>query len=87
MLSDADGVFLVTDTEGLLWIEMVHHNQKQKVSIPKNEIFDYELMGVCWGENYYGKTIVETFNDSGRCPEGTVRNVRKLDELPSFLKL
>ena len=87
ILSDADGIFLITDKEGLLWIEAIHDKQRHKINIPASEIFDYKLMGVCWGKNTVGKTVVETFNDNGRCPKGTQRNARKLDDTFSFLKL
>lgn len=87
MLSDANGIFLTSDKNGLLQIETMHNNQKHQISIPKNQIFDYELLGICWGENNIGKLIIETFNDNGKCPEGTENNPRKLDGLYSLLKL
>lgn len=83
----AEGLFLVTDTNGTLRIELINGKQKQYVNLSKNEIFDYDLMGFCWGENVYGKPQIETLNTGGNCPEGTEKNAQKLTEQYSFLKL
>lgn len=85
-LTSANGLFLMTDTNGLLQIEIVNENQRHTINLPKNELFDYSLMGVCWGESLYGKPVIETFNDNGKCPDGTEKDAKKLDELQSFLK-
>lgn len=86
-LTMADGLFLMTNSNGLLQIEVVKEKQRRTINLPKNELFDYSLMGVCWGESIYGKPVIETFNDNGRCPDGTEKDAKKLDELQSFLKL
>jgi len=82
----AEGIFLVTDT-GMLRMQLVNGTQKQYVNLSKNEIFDYDLMGFCWGENVYGKPQIETLNTGGNCPDGTEKNAQKLDGQYSFLKL
>ena len=87
VLTHADGLFLVTDAYGILQIEVVENGKRDMISFPKDQIFDYSLMGVCWGENRVGKLMIETFNDDGRCPEGTKKNAKKLDEFQSVLKL
>jgi len=87
MYTGAEGIFLVTDINGMLQLELVNGKQKQLVKLSKNEIFDYEVMGFCWGENVYGKPQIETLNSKGKCPDGTEKNARKLEELHSFLKL
>jgi len=83
----AEGLFLVTDNNGMLRIELINGKQKQYVNLSKNEIFDYEVMGFCWGENRYGNPQIETLNAGGKCPEGTEKNAQKLDDLKTFLKL
>lgn len=83
----AEGLFLTTDTNGLLKIQLVNGKQKQLINLSKNEIFDYEVMGFCWGENRYGQPQIETLNTGGSCPEGTEKNAQKLDDLQTFLKL
>lgn len=87
MFIRAEGLFLVTDTNGMLRIELMNGKQKQYVNLSKNQIFDYDLMGFCWGENVYGKPRIETLNTGGNCPDGTEKNAQKLDDLHSFLKL
>lgn len=82
----AEGLFLVTDTHGMLRMEVINGTQRQYMSPTKNEIFDYEVMGFCWGENAYGKPQIETLNH-GKCPEGTEKNAQKLEDLTTFLKL
>ena len=86
MYLSAQGLFLVSDTNGLLRMEMIHGNQKQFVNLSKNEIFEYDSMGFCWGENAYGKPQIETLN-TGRCPDGTQKDAQKLNDEYSFLKL
>jgi hypothetical protein len=86
-LTSAEGLFLLTDTNGLLQIEVVTEKQMHRVILPKNELFDYSLMSVCWGADIYGKPVIETFNDTGRCPHGTKKDAKKTNELQSFLKL
>lgn len=83
----AEGLFLVTDTNGMLRMELINGNQKQYVNLSKNEIFEYDLMGFCWGENKYGKPQIETLHSGGNCPDGTEKDAQKLDDLQSFLKL
>lgn len=83
----AEGLFLVTDTNGMLRMELINGKEKQSVKLSKNEIFDYELMGFCWGENVYGKPQIEVLNDNGNCPQGTEKNAQKLDDLKAYLKI
>lgn len=86
-LQKSDGLFLGTDGNGLLQIEVIQGSQRRMIPIPKNEIFSYDLIGFCWGKTRYGKPVIETFNDSGRCPEGTANDPKNLNELQSYLKL
>ncbi|SHK12399.1 hypothetical protein SAMN04488007_2085 [Maribacter aquivivus] len=86
-ISGADGFFLSTDSNGLLQLEILNDNQKRKINIPQEELFDYTVMGVCWSENRYGKPMIETFSEYGKCPKGTEKNANKLNELQSSLKL
>lgn len=83
----AQGLFLITDNNGMLRMELINGKQKQYATLSKNEIFDYEVMGFCWGENRYGKPQIETLNAKGNCPEGTEKNAQKLEDLKSFLKI
>lgn len=83
----ADGIFLTTDTQGMLRVELIHGTQKQYVKLSKNEIFNYDLMGFCWGENTVGKPQIETLNSGGNCPKGTEKNAQNFSEQYSFLKL
>lgn len=83
----AEGLFLVTDANNMLRIELVNGTQKQYINLSKNEIFDYDIMGFCWGENIYGKLQIETLNINGNCPDGTEKNAQKLDDLKSYLKI
>lgn len=82
----AEGLFLVTDTNGMLRMELLNGKQKQFVSLSKNEIFDYQVMGFCWGENVYGKPQIETFNVKGKCPEGTEKNAQEISDIKPYLK-
>ena len=86
MYTNAQAVFLSTDNNGLLQLELVNGRQRQKVNLDSNEIFDYKLVGFCWGENNYGKSQIETLN-TGKCPEGKEKSAKKSDDLKSFLKL
>ncbi|WP_437368394.1 hypothetical protein [Maribacter litoralis] len=86
-ISGADGLFLLTDSNGLLQLEVLNGNQKHKITLPQEEFFDYTVMGVCWSANRYGKPMIETFSEDGKCPKGTEKNARKLNELQSSLKL
>lgn len=83
----AKGLFLVTDSDGMLRMEMINGKQRHIINLPKNEIFDYEIMGFCWGENVYGKPWIETLNTGGKCPEGTEKNAQNLNDLQNYLKL
>ncbi len=87
MYLTADGLFLTTSSDNMLRLELIIGKKKTYVNLPKDEIFDYQLMGFCWGENIYGKPQIETLNTHGKCPEGTEKNARKLDEMKSFLKI
>lgn len=84
---NAEGLFLTTDTNGLLRIQLVNGKDKQLVNLPKNQAFDYDIMGFCWGENRYGQARIETLNAGGSCPEGTKKNAQKLDGQLTLLKL
>jgi len=86
MYLSAEGIFLITDTNNMLRMELINGKQRQFVNLSKNEIFEYEVIGFCWGENAYGKPQIETLN-TGKCPEGTEKNAQKLDDLTTFLKL
>lgn len=86
-ISAADGLFLSTDSNDLLQLEILNDNQKRKITIPQGELFDYTVMGVCWSANRYGKPMIETFSEDGKCPKGTEKNASKLNELQSSLKL
>lgn len=83
----AEGLFLTTDNNGLLRIQVVNGKQKHLMILSKNEIFDYDVMGFCWGENRYGKPQIEILSTGGSCPNGTEKNAQKLDDLQTFLKL
>jgi hypothetical protein len=82
----AQGLFLTTDQDGMLQLELINGKRKQYVNLPKNDVFDYELIGFCWGKNVYGKPQIETLNN-GKCSAGTEKNAQELDNLKSFLKL
>ncbi|WP_321827245.1 hypothetical protein [Maribacter dokdonensis] len=86
-ISAADGLFLSTDSNDLLQLEILNDNQKRKITIPQEELFDYTIMGVCWSANRYGKPMVETFSEYGKCPKGTEKNANNLNEFQSSLKL
>ncbi len=83
---NAEGVFLKTDANGLLRIEIRNGKEKQLISIPKGEIFAYEQMGFCWGEDLYGKPKIVTLNARGKCPEGTEKNAQEISDIKSHLK-
>lgn len=85
-MTNAEGVFLKTDTNGLLRIEIRNGKEKQLISIPKDEIFAYEQMGFCWGEDIYGNPKIVTLNTKGKCPEGTEKNAQEVSDIKSYLK-
>lgn len=87
MYLKAEGLFLITDTNGMLRIELINEREKQYTNFSKSEIFDYDVIGFCWGENVYGKPQIETLNSNGNCPDGTEKNAQKLDTQKSFLKI
>lgn len=82
----ADGLFLSTSTDNMLRLELIIGTKKTVVNVPQEEIFDYELMGFCWGEDVYGRPQIETLNH-GKCPDGTEKNAQKLADLKPFLKI
>ena len=86
-LLNAKEVFLGSNHNGTLQIELVNGTERKSISLPKDEIFDYGLSGFCWGENIYGNARIETMNEGGGCPEGTVKRAQKLEEHKSYLKL
>ena len=86
MYRNAQTVLLSTDTKGMLQLELVNGSQMQKINLFNNEIFDYEVVGFCWGEDSYGKPQIETLNN-GKCPKGTEKNAQELNDLKSFLKI
>lgn len=79
--------FLSTNANGSLQLELVTGKQKQIVRINKNEIFSYDLVGFCWGEDIYGNAKIETLNDNGSCPDGTEKDAQKIADEKSYLKL
>jgi len=83
----AQGLFLITDANGMLQIELINGSTKETVILSKNEIFDYETLGFCWGENRYGQPQIETLNANSKCPAGTEKNAQKLNKLTTLLKL
>ena len=82
---NADGLHLSTSSDKMLRLELISGKRKQYINLPKNEVFDYDLTGFCWGKDIYGKPQIETLNN-GKCPEGTEKNAQELDNLKSFLK-
>lgn len=82
----ADGLFLSTSADDMLRLELIIGTKKTYVNVPKEEIFDYEVMGFCWGEDVYGRPQIETLNH-GKCPTGTEKNAQKLADLKPFLKI
>lgn len=83
----AEGLFLATDVNGLLRIEVANGKERRWVSLSTNEVFAYELMGFCWGEDIYGNAQIETLNNGGSCPDGTEKSAQKLNRTKSYLKL
>ena len=86
-LNNADGLFLTNGVHGSLQILAVNGDKHNYVHIPKDELFDYSLMGICWGEDIYGKPMIATFNENGKCPMGTKKDPKKLKKEQSYLKL
>lgn len=86
MYMNADGLFLSSSTENMLQLELVIGKKRTFANLPKNEIFDYQVTGFCWGEDTYGRPQIETLND-GKCPNGTEKNAQKLADLKPFLKI
>ncbi|MEP2236883.1 MAG: hypothetical protein ABJI22_00905 [Maribacter sp.] len=86
-ITDADALFLATDAHGLLQMEVLSEKQKNIITIPQDALFDYTIMDACWRANRYGKPMIETFSENGKCPKGTEKDARKLNELQSSLKL
>jgi len=87
MLGHAPEVFLSTNNNGSLQIELVNGRERQLLSLPEDEIFDYGVMGFCWGEDIYGNARIETLNDRGGCPYRTEKSAQKLGDNKSYLKL
>ena len=87
LILNSESIFLSTDANGKLQLELVNQQKREVLFIANNELFDYEIMGFCWGVNRYGKPILETINENGRCPEGLAKDAKKIDKLPSLLKL
>lgn len=86
-LNSADGLFLTNGVHGSLQILAVNGDKRNYIHIPKDELFDYRLMGICWGEDIYGNPMIATFNENGKCPAGTEKNPSKLKKEQSYLKL
>lgn len=82
----ADGLFLSTSSDNMLRLELIIGTKKTYVNLPKTEIFDYEVMGFCWGEDIYGRPQIKTLNH-GKCPQGTEKNAQKIADLKPFLKI
>ena len=87
ILMNSEELFLQTNKNGSLEIEMVNGKERQQFFIPKKEIFDYELMGFCWAADIYGNARIETLNENGHCPDGTEKSARKVEDNKSYLKL
>ena len=87
-LSHAEGVFLLESNNGILGIELLDNNQRTTLDFSELEIFDFKLLGFCWGEDLYGKKEIEAIvsNDKS-CPNGTEKDARKLKEINPYLKL
>ena len=86
-LINSKELFLRTNKNGSLEIEIVNGKERQQFSVPKKEIFDYELLGFCWAEDIYGNARIETLNENGHCPDGTEKSARKVEDNKSYLKL
>ena len=86
-LNSADGLFLTNGVHGSLRILAVNGDKRNYSHIPNDELFDYSLMGICWGEDIYGKPMIATFNENGKCPAGTEKDPKKLKKEQSYLKL
>ncbi len=86
-LAHAAEVFLGTNYNGSLQIELINGKERQMMILPEDEIFDYSVMGFCWGEDIYGNPRIETLNDKGGCPSGTEKSAQKLSDSRSYLKL
>ncbi len=86
-LINADGLFLTNGVHGSVQILALNGDKRNYIHIPKEELFDYDLMGICWEEDIYGKPMIATLNEDGKCPTGTERNPKKLKREQSYLKL
>ncbi|WP_210707291.1 hypothetical protein [Maribacter dokdonensis] len=86
-LNRADGLFLTNGVHGSLQILAVNGDKRNYIHIPKDQLFDYSLMGICWGEDIYGNPMIATFNENGKCPAGTEKDPKKLKKEQSYLKL
>lgn len=86
-LAHAAEVFLGTNNNGSLQIELINGKERQMVILAEDEIFDYSVMGFCWGEDIYGNARLETLSDKGGCPNGTEKSAQKLSDNRSYLKL
>lgn len=80
-------VFLTTEVNGMLQIMTLNGKEKRFYFLRENQIFSYDLMGLCWGRDVYGRAKIEAFNMGGKCPKGTDKKPLKDENLKSYLKL
>ncbi len=83
----SQGVFLSESNNGILEIT-IGENKGGRLYFSELEIFDYQVSGFCWEQDQYGKERIAAISLNGEsCPKGTDKNVQKLDQTKSYLKL
>lgn len=87
-IESADHLFLVTDLNGVLVLQVGDAQKGHGVKMSILEAFDFETAGFCWKKNKRGKLqIAHILMDGVTCPGDTEANPKKLDKTPDYLKL
>ena len=72
---------------GLLVIEAHGAMGRSQIPMSTLDVFDFGTAALCWSKNKLGKYEVAAFLAEGHsCPGNTEKDVKKLDDIASYLK-
>ncbi len=87
-LAKAQGIFLTENHHGLLELECVLGQERQRIALSELDVFDYNTVGFCWELDQYGKEKIALISiDKTNCPKGTSPKANKLDNTKPYLKI
>lgn len=89
VLMESETILLQKDTKNKLLIYVINNNQKRRIDFSHLEVFDFNYVSFCWGEDrYHQKLIKALVQENESCPKNTYSRASKVkSKIKSFSKL